>query len=67
MSCDGFEHGVRIVATEDFLFQGRLIKKYSEGVIMAVYHEKHQIDVDFPNFGLIKGLPAQRFGVAAMA
>ena len=63
MSCDGFEHGMRVVSLEDFAFDYTKIWKGMPGVIRAVYKHNHQVDVEFPDIGIIKGLPAHRFVV----
>jgi hypothetical protein len=67
MSCDGFAHGMEVKAHRELIQAGRVIKEGAIGKIEKIDHDKHQIDVRFEKFGLVRGLPAHSFGPVAAA
>ncbi len=67
MSCDGFDHGMNVRAQKDLVHLGRSIKQGTVGTIEKINRDKHQIDVRFAEFGIVRGLPAHSFGPVAEA
>jgi hypothetical protein len=64
MACDGFTHGMEVRADKELIHFGRVIKEGTIGKIEKIDHDKHQIDVRFEKFGVVRGLPAHSFGAA---
>jgi hypothetical protein len=70
MACNGFDHGKRVKATEEFVYAGRTIKPGRVGTVEEIDRHRHQIDVRFPALrlpgifvpGLLaRNLPAHSF------
>jgi hypothetical protein len=61
MACNGFDHGKRVKATEEFVHAGRTIKPGTVGTVEEIDRRRHQIDVRFDDLGLVRKLPAHSF------
>lgn len=61
MSCDGFNHGARVVAIES-LPELRVLRG-AIGHIRVINRVEHKIDVEFEDGRLLRALPARGFRI----
>ena len=59
MSCEGYEHGSVVVLTSSLVDVP--VPAGTRGFVVEIYRDLHQLDVEFENYGLWKGLNAHLF------
>jgi len=59
MSCEGYEHGSVVVLTASLPDVPVLIG--TRGLVVEIYRDLHELDVEFEFYGLWKGLDAHSF------
>ncbi len=62
MACLGYEHGSSVVLLESVPRLG--LERGLVGVVRRVDPDRHRVDVEFPNRGVIRALDAHIFAFA---
>ena len=62
MSCDGFDHGSKVITQKPLTHKGLSIPAGAKGTVVKLDRHNHRIDVRFEGFGVVRDLPAHSFG-----